>query len=50
MAKDNRTIFDLDDEEYEDYEKNPDKYLDITTNSIEDALKMMFPDGRDDDD
>ncbi len=50
MAKDNRTIFDLDDEEYEDYEKNPDEYLDITVNSIEDALKMMFPDGMDDDD
>ena len=35
---DDKTIFDLSDEETEDYENN----------SIEDALNMMFPNGMDD--
>lgn len=49
MAKDERTIFDLNDEEYADYEAHPEKYEDITANSIEDALDMMFPDRHDED-
>lgn len=40
--KDDRTIFDLSEEEYEDYEQNPDKWGDVTDNSIEDAENMMF--------
>lgn len=47
--KDDRTIFDLSEEEYEDYEKNPEKYKDVTDNSEEDALNMMFPNGQDED-
>ena len=30
MAKDERTIFDLSEEEYEDYEKHPENYEDVT--------------------
>lgn len=44
MAKDNRTIFDLSEEEYEDYEKNPEKWEDVTDNSIEDGWNMIYPD------
>ena len=44
MAKDDRTIFDLSDEEYKDYEAHPEKYDDITENSNDDAIRMMFPD------
>lgn len=44
MAKDNRTIFDLDDEEYEDYEKHPENWEDVTDNSIEDGWDTMYPD------
>lgn len=47
--KDNRTIDDLDDEEYEDYVQNPDKYEDITDNTNELYRDMMFPNGEDDD-
>ena len=48
---DDRTIFDLSDEETEDYENNPENWEEVTentNNSIEDALNMMFPDGMDD--
>lgn len=45
---DDRTIFDLSEEEYEDYENNPKNWEEVTNNSIEDALNMMFPDGMDD--
>ena len=44
-----RTILDLSDEETEDYENNPENWEEVTNNSIEDALDMMFPDGMDDD-
>lgn len=47
--KDERTIFDLSDEEYDDYQNNPENWEQVTENSIEDALNMMFPDGNDDD-
>lgn len=52
MAKETRTIFDLSDEEYADYEANPDNpvWQQVTDNSIEDANNMMFPDRDDDDD
>ena len=50
MAKDNRTIFDLDYDEYEDYQNRDDETSQqITQNTIEDALNMMFPDGNPDD-
>lgn len=52
MPKENRTIFDLDDEEYDQYQNddsdNP-TWQQITDNTNEDALNMMFPDGTDDD-
>ena len=44
-----KTIFDLSDEETEDYENNPENWEEVTNNSIEDALDMMFPNGMDDD-
>lgn len=47
--RDDRTIFDLSDEEYEDYEQHPEDWEKVTDNSIEDALDMMYPDGMDDD-
>ena len=40
--KDNRTIFDLTDEEYEAYQENPELFEQISRNSFEDALDMMF--------
>lgn len=43
-----RTILDLSDEETEDYENNPENWEEVTNNSIEDALNMMFPNGMDD--
>lgn len=48
MSED-RTIFDLSEEEYEDYENNPGDWDDVTNNPNEDALDMMFPNGMDDD-
>ncbi len=45
---DDKTIFDLSDEETEDYENNPENWEEVTNNSIEDALNMMFPNGMDD--
>ena len=42
-----KTIFDLSDEETEDYENNPENWEEVTNNSIEDALNMMFPNGMD---
>lgn len=44
-----RTIWDLSDEETEDYENNPENWEEVTNNSIEDALNMMFPNGMEDD-
>lgn len=43
-----RTILDLSDEETEDYENNPENWEEVTNNSIEDALNMMFPNGMED--
>ena len=51
--KDNRTIFDLTDEEYEAYQENPELFEQISRSSFEDALDMMFDrdeDFNDDDD
>ncbi len=45
--KDDRTIFDLSEEEYEDYENNPEDYQEVTKNTNEDSLDMMFPNGMD---
>ena len=44
-----RTLYDLSDEEYEDYEKNPDDYQDVTDATIEDSMDMMFGDEYPDD-
>ena len=50
MSKEDRTIFNLNDEEYEDYQNRDDETSQqITQNTIEDALNMMFPDGNPDD-
>lgn len=49
MPKDEKTIFDLSDSDYNNYEQNPEDYEDVTENSNEDALNMMFPDGMDED-
>lgn len=46
---DDRTILELSDKETEDYENNPENREEVTNNSIEDALNMMFPNGMDDD-
>lgn len=51
--KDNRTIFDLTDEEYEAYQENPELFEQISRNSFEDGLDLMFDrdeDFNDDDD
>ncbi len=48
MAKEKRTIFDLSEEEYEDYENNPEKYEDVTDNSLDDGRELIFPNGEDD--
>lgn len=50
MAKDDRTIFDLSEEEYEDYEKHPENWEDVTDNSIEDGCNLMYPDSDSNDD
>lgn len=39
-----RTIYDLDEQEYEDYQNRPDEYEDVTDASNEDAFDMMFGD------
>ena len=44
-----RTIFDLSEEEYEDYENNPENWEEVRENTNQDALDMMFPNGMDDD-
>ncbi len=44
MARDYRTVDDLDDDEYRDYEKNPDRYEDVTENTYNDIDDMMYPD------
>ena len=46
---DDRTIFDLSDEEYEDYENNPEDWEEETETTNQDALDMMFPNGMEDD-
>ena len=51
--KDNITIFDLTDEEYEAYQEKPELYEQISRNSFEDAPDMVFDrdeDFNDDDD
>lgn len=45
---DDRTIFDLSEEEYEDYENNPENWEEVMENTNQDALDMMFPNGMDD--
>lgn len=48
MAKDDRTLYDLNEEEHEDSENNPEKYQDIIDNTIDDSYDMMFPNDDDD--
>ena len=47
--KEDRTIFDLSDEDFEDYENHPEDWEQVTENTDQDALEMMFPNGMDDD-
>ena len=47
--KEDRTIFDLSDEEFEDYENHPEDWEQVTENTDQDALEMMYPNGMDDD-
>lgn len=44
MTEDKRTIFDLSDEEYEDYEEHPENWEEVTDNTIEDGWNLMYPD------
>ena len=46
--RDNRTVDDLSEEEYEDYEENPDKYEDVTQNTIDLFDELTHPNGYDD--
>lgn len=48
--REDRTIFDLSEEEYEDYEKKTDDetWREVTQNTNDDALAMMYPNGMDD--
>lgn len=46
--EDDRTIDDLSEEEYEDYEKHPENYEQVVENTNEMYREMMFPDGEDD--
>lgn len=41
---DDRTIFDLSEEEYEDYEKHPEDWEDVTNNTIDDGWDLTHPD------
>lgn len=45
---DNRTIYDLSEEEYEMYQKGDPEFEDVTKNTFEDALEMMDVDSNDD--
>lgn len=54
MNDDNRLLYDIDDEEYEnmseEYENmSEEERAEISERTMEDALEMMFPDGRDED-
>ena len=47
--KDDRTLDDLSEEEYEDCLNHPDDWEEVIDNTIEDNLDMMYPDGMDED-
>jgi len=47
MSED-RTIWDLSEEEYEDYENNPEDWEEVTENTNQDAFDMMYSDGNND--
>lgn len=49
MKKDDRTFYDLSEEELEESENNPEKYQEINDNTIEDSYDMMFPNDDDGD-
>ena len=46
--RDDRTVDDLSEEEFEDYEKHPDKYEDVTRNTIDLYNDLTHPNGCDD--
>lgn len=50
MRREDRTVDDLSEEEYEDYQNNPDdpKWQQVTDNTNDMYRNMMFPDGEDD--
>lgn len=47
MNDDNRLLYDIDDEEYENMSE--EERAEISERTMEDALEMMFPDERDED-
>lgn len=47
MNDDNRLLYDIDDEEYENMSE--EERAEISERTMEDALEMMFHDGRDED-
>lgn len=47
--RDERTVDDLSDEEYEDYEKYPEKYEDVTQNTLDLYNDLTHPNGYDED-
>ena len=45
---DRRTVDDLSDEEYEDYEKHPENYEDVSSNTLDMYNDLTHPNGYDD--
>lgn len=47
--KDFRTVDDLSEQEYEDYQIHPEAWEDVTYNTCQSSLEKMFPNGADED-
>lgn len=47
--RDERTVDDLSEEEYEDYQNYPEKYEDVTRNTIDLYDELTHPNGHDED-
>lgn len=46
-SRDRRTLYDLSEEELEDYEMHPENWEDVTNNTNEYILDMMYPNRHD---